>query len=100
MCFIKKDFVLFSHNFMLACIPSFLKKYNIVRAQLLSHTQLFSTPWTVACQVLLSWDFSEKNTGVGCHFLLRGIFLTSSIKFERQDFQFSTCDNGPQPISG
>ena len=22
------------------------------------------------------WDFSGKNTGVGCHFLLQGIFLT------------------------
>ena len=25
-----------------------------------------------------SWDFSDKNTGVGCHFLLQGIFPTQS----------------------
>ena len=25
---------------------------------------------------LFPWDFSGKNTGVGCHFLLQGIFLT------------------------
>ena len=35
-----------------------------------------STPRTVACQAPLSWDFPGKNTGVGCHFLLQGIFLT------------------------
>ena len=33
-------------------------------------------PWTVACQASLSWDSPGKNTGVGCHFLLQGIFLT------------------------
>ena len=31
------------------------------------------TLWTVACQA--SWDFPGQNTGVGCHFLLQGIFL-------------------------
>ena len=34
------------------------------------------TPWTVACQVPLPLDSPGKNTGVGCHFLLQGIFLT------------------------
>ena len=32
------------------------------------------TPWTVACQTPLSIEFPGKNTGVGCHFLLQGIF--------------------------
>ena len=27
-------------------------------------------------RILCSWDFSGKNIGVGCHFLLQGIFLT------------------------
>ena len=35
----------------------------------LSHVQLFVTPWT-------PWDFPGKSTGVGCHFLLQGIFPT------------------------
>ena len=35
-----------------------------------------ATPWTVACQLLCPWDSSGKNTAVGCHFLLQGIFLT------------------------
>ena len=33
--------------------------------------QLFATLWTVAHQLLCSWDFPGKNTGVGCHFLLQ-----------------------------
>ena len=33
-------------------------------------------PWTVACQAPLSRDFLGKNTGVGNHFLLQGIFPT------------------------
>ena len=32
----------------------------------------FATPRTVACQAPLSMEFPGKNTGVGCHFLLRG----------------------------
>ena len=31
---------------------------------------------TVACQLLCLWDSPGKNAGVGCHFLLQGIFLT------------------------
>ena len=27
-------------------------------------------------RLLCLWDFLGKNTGVGCHFLLQGIFLT------------------------
>ena len=36
----------------------------------------FLTPWKVACQSPLSWDYPSKNTSVGYHFLLQGIFLT------------------------
>ena len=112
------------------CIP---QSYGCmtVKVKLLSHVQLFATPWTVAYQALPSmgfsrqeywsglpfrspedlpdpgtqprspawqadtlqseppgksienlygllcpWDFPGKNTGVGCYFLLQGIFLT------------------------
>ena len=41
---------------------------------MLSRVRLFATPWTVARQALPG-DFPGKNTGVGCHFLLQGIFL-------------------------
>ena len=33
-------------------------------------------PWTIARQAPSLWDSSAKNTGVGCHSLLQGIFLT------------------------
>ena len=41
-----------------------------------SHIGLFVTPWTVAQQAPLSMDSPGKNTGVGWHALLQGIFLT------------------------
>jgi len=43
---------------------------------LLSCVRLFATPWTVPLQAPLSMDSPGKNTGVGCHFLLQGIFPT------------------------
>ena len=39
---------------------------------------ILCAPWNIAHQVrlLCPCDFPGKNTGVGCHFLLQGIFLT------------------------
>ena len=48
----------------------------VIVLQSLSHVRPFVTPWTVAARLLCPWDFLGKNTGVGCHFLLRGIFPT------------------------
>ena len=37
----------------------------------------FTTPWThEPTRLLCPWDFPGKDTGVGCHFLLKGIFPT------------------------
>ena len=47
-----------------------------VKVKLLSCVQLFATSWTVALQAPSPMGFPGKNTGVGCHFLLQGIFLT------------------------
>ena len=33
-------------------------------------------PWTVTTRLLCPWDSPGKNTGVGCHFFLQGIFPT------------------------
>ena len=41
-----------------------------------SRVWLFGPPWTAAYQAPLSMRFSRKNTGVGFHALLQGIFLT------------------------
>ena len=45
-----------------------------------SCVQLIATPWTVACQVPLRMEFSSRNSGMGCHFLLPGIFSTQGSK--------------------
>ena len=41
-----------------------------------SRVQLFAASWTVAYDTPLSTGFSRQGTGVGCHFLLQGIFPT------------------------
>ena len=43
---------------------------------MLSCTQLFATPWTVACQTPLSMGFSRQETEGSCHALLQGVFPT------------------------
>ena len=55
----------------------FFNKIKRKKVKSLSCASLFATPWTAACTKLLrSWDFLGKNTGVGCRFLLQGIFTT------------------------
>ena len=46
----------------------------------LSCVQHFVTPWTVAHQAPPSINFLGMSTGVGCHFLLQGIFPTQGLK--------------------
>ena len=41
-----------------------------------SRVGLFVALWTVAHQALCPWDSPGKSTGLGCHALLQGIFLT------------------------
>ena len=60
------------------------KKY--VCTQLLSQVRLFATAWTVA-QLLCPGDSPGKNTGVGCHFLLQGIFLTQGLNLHLLHWQ-------------
>ena len=43
-------------------------------ALLLSRVWLFVTPWTEPTRFLHPWNFTGKNTGVCCRFLLQGIF--------------------------
>ena len=61
---------------------------SCLRVYLLSHVQLFVTPMGYSPPRLLlislgnqkiCLDFPGKNTGVGCHFLLQGIFLTQGL---------------------
>ena len=50
-----------------------------VKVKSLGRVQLFATPWTVAHEAPPSMRFSGKNTGLGCHFLLQGIFPTKGL---------------------
>ena len=45
----------------------------------LSRVRLFATLWTVATRLICPWGFPSKSTGVGCHVLLQGIFLTQGL---------------------
>ena len=63
-----------------AKVPGVTKESDTTEAtfvvvQSLSCVRLFVTPWTVAHQAH-PWTSPGKNTGVGCHFLLQGIFPT------------------------
>ena len=67
-----------------------------------------ATPWTVACQLLCPFqDSPGKKTGVGCCFLLQGIFPTQELNpgllFCRQiHYQLSYKEPGgwdPNPTS-
>ena len=50
-----------------------------VGTQLLSPVQLFATPWTIAREAPLLWNLPGKNTGIGSHLLLQGIFPTRGL---------------------
>ena len=64
-----KNIIDYFNQYGKKCGPKLLRPnllILVIVVQLLSHIWLFATPW----------DSPGKNTGVGCHFLLQGIFLT------------------------
>ena len=61
-----------------------LQAIALKKCQLLSHVWFFVIPWTIACQALLSLNSLGKNTGVGRHFLLQGIFLNQGLNLGLQ----------------
>ena len=57
--------------------PSFFSLHSCVC--MLSHSVMSSSLWPhglLPTRLLCPWDSPSKNTGVGCHSLLQGIFLT------------------------
>ena len=60
------------------------------------HVQLFVTLWTRACQDPGPWDSPVRNTGVGCHALLQGIFLTQGSNPHL--LRFLTWQEGSLPL--
>ena len=66
------------HQGSFICWPTVLL-LRVCMLSRFSHVQLCATLWTVACQVSLSLGFPGKNTGVGCHAHLQGIFPTQGL---------------------
>ena len=56
-------------------------------AQSLSCTWLLVTLRTEPTRLLCPWDFLGSNTGVGCHALRQGIFLTQGLKLSLLHWQ-------------
>ena len=56
-------------------------------AKLLSHVWLFATPWTVACQALLSMEFCRQEYWSGKSFPSPGYFPNSWIKLRFPSLQ-------------
>ena len=61
---------------LVICIGQFWLDYDAMHAcmdaQLLSHVQLFATPWTIAHQAHLSMEFSRQEYWSGLPFLRPG----------------------------
>ena len=66
----------FVYIFFLFFIPCFLFISAVLNRSIVSDS--FATQWAVACQAS-QWDFTGKNTRVGCHFLLQGTFPTQGL---------------------
>ena len=60
-----------------------------------SHVQLFTNSWTVAHQAPPSMGFSGKNTGVGCHALLQGIFPTQGLNLHLLHWKVDSLPTEP-----
>ena len=71
------DILIFFFNLQIAFGENL--EFNSFSAYMLNHFScdpLSATLWTVVHQASLLWDSPGKNTGVGCHALLQGIFPT------------------------
>ena len=56
--------------------------FRLIIVYVLSWVQLFATPWTVACQALLSMEFSRQVYWSGLPFPSPGDLLNPGIEFE------------------
>ena len=56
-----------------------IESVALLNVKSLSWVRLFVTHGLQPTRPLLPWDFPEKNTGVGCHFLLQETFLTQGL---------------------
>ena len=57
-------------------ISELVKSWSMCMLSHFIRVWLFAAPWTIVCRLLCPWDSLGKDTGVGCHALLQGIFPT------------------------
>ena len=71
-------FIAFFCSLHLFCL--FIYPFNIclslISMCMLSYVWLFRDPMDYSLKLLCLWNFLKEKTGVGCHFLLQGIFPT------------------------
>ena len=76
----------------LPCTGAFLRVLLLLLLSRFSRVRLCATPQTAAHQAPPHWDSPGKNTGVGCHFLLRCM----KVKSEREVAQ--SCPTLSEPM--
>ena len=68
---------------------------NTISTMLFSRSAV-SDSFVTPARLLCSWDFPGKNIGVGCHFLLQGIFPTQGsnphLLHWQADYYWATCE--------
>ena len=69
--------------------------YLKVKVKLLSHVQLFATPWTVACQAPLSMGFSRQEYWSGVPFPSPGNLPNPGIKPRSPALQADALSSEP-----
>ena len=75
-------------NSTLVSATHFLKvEINHVVVWLLSRVRLFCDPLDCPARLLCPWGFPGRNTGMGCHFLLQGIFLSQGLNLSLLHWQ-------------
>ena len=68
---------------MLKTSPQSLGQEDPLEEEMATYSSILAwkIPWTEEPgRFVCPWDFLGKNTGVGCHFLLQGIFLTQGLR--------------------
>ena len=66
-----------------------------MHVSILNPIRLCVTPWTVVARLLCPWNFSGKNTGVGCHFLLQGTLPTQGSNLRLPSLLHRQADSLP-----
>ena len=64
------------HHLMYSPLSQYLYNCALILNQWKTSQNFLRACSQVPTRLLHPWNFPGKNTGVGCHFLLQGIFLT------------------------